>query len=60
MKVAVVGGTAGFGYGLVLRLAKLGEEVVIGSRQRDKAQSTAQRVKEVVGADARVTGAENS
>lgn len=59
MRVAVVGGTAGFGYGLAVRLAKVGEEVVIGSRQAEKAHGAAKRVLETVGADVRVTGTEN-
>lgn len=60
MLVAVVGGTAGLGYGLALRLARVGEEVVIGSRQVEKAQNAAQRVSGTVGSDARVSGTENS
>ena len=37
MKVAVVGGTGDFGLALALRLAEAGEEVVIGSRDAERA-----------------------
>ena len=35
--IAVIGGTGDQGFGLVLRWAKAGEKVVIGSRQLQKA-----------------------
>lgn len=35
--IAIVGGTAGLGFGLAVRLAHLGESVLIGSRQAEKA-----------------------
>lgn len=41
MRVAVVGGTAGIGYGIALRLAKAGDEVVIGGRLAEKAERIA-------------------
>ena len=34
MKIAVVGGTGDFGLALAQRLAEVGEDVVIGSRER--------------------------
>ena len=37
MKVAVVGGTGDFGLALALRLAEAGEDVVIGSRDAERA-----------------------
>jgi NADPH-dependent F420 reductase len=37
VKIAVVGGTGDFGLGLALRLAEAGEEVVIGSRDAERA-----------------------
>ena len=42
MKVAIVGGTGAFGRALAKRLAELGgDEVVIGSRDAERAQATA-------------------
>jgi NADPH-dependent F420 reductase len=45
MRVAVVGGTAGIGYGIALRLAKAGDDVVIGGRQTEKSQRVAGEAK---------------
>jgi hypothetical protein len=59
MRVAIVGGTAGLGYGLALRLAKAGDEVVIGSRQAEKAQGAAERARDAVGPSCSVEGAAN-
>jgi NADPH-dependent F420 reductase len=39
MKVAVVGGTGSFGRAVAIRLVELGEEVVIGSRDAERAQA---------------------
>lgn len=44
MKVGIVGGTAGLGYGLALRLATAGVPVTIGSRQADRAAEIAGKV----------------
>ena len=44
MKVAVVGGTGPFGSALARRLVEAGTEVVIGSRDPDKAAATAAEV----------------
>lgn len=41
MKVAIIGGTGPQGKGLALRLAKAGMSVIIGSRDAEKAQETA-------------------
>lgn len=49
MKVAIVGGTAGLGYGIGLRLAKAGDEVVIGSRTPEKAVAAADAISERIG-----------
>ncbi|MGH2703848.1 MAG: NADPH-dependent F420 reductase [Actinomycetota bacterium] len=59
MRVAIVGGTAGLGYGLAMRLAKAGDEVVIGSRQTEKAEGAAERAREAVGPSCSVEGAAN-
>jgi len=49
MRIAIVGGTGGMGYGLAVRLAAAGQDVVIGSRSADRAQAAAQRVKGLLG-----------
>ncbi|HWD71127.1 MAG TPA: NADPH-dependent F420 reductase [Actinomycetota bacterium] len=49
MRIAIVGGTGGLGYGLAVRLAAAGQDVVIGSRSADRAQAAAQRVKTLLG-----------
>ncbi len=55
MKVAVLGGTGSFGRALAGRLAAVGEdEVVIGSRDAERARSTAQEL-----GGGRVSGATN-
>jgi NADPH-dependent F420 reductase len=45
VRIAIVGGTGGLGYGLALRLALAGQDVVIGSRQADRAAAAAERVR---------------
>jgi NADPH-dependent F420 reductase len=49
MRIAIVGGTAGLGYGLAVRLAGAGQDVVIGSRSADRAQVAADRVTAALG-----------
>jgi 8-hydroxy-5-deazaflavin:NADPH oxidoreductase len=56
--VAVVGATGDLGFGLALRWAKAGIEIVIGSRAAERAESAAARLKERV-PDARVSGLVN-
>jgi 8-hydroxy-5-deazaflavin:NADPH oxidoreductase len=56
--VTIVGGTGALGFGLALRLAREGVEVVIGSRDAGRAREAAERVRERV-ADAVVRGLEN-
>lgn len=46
--VPIVGGTGALGYGLALRLARAGREVVIGSRDAQRAAAAAQRVAKAV------------
>jgi NADPH-dependent F420 reductase len=51
---AILGGTGDLGFGLALRLAQAGVPVVIGSRDAERAEAAAARVRETVpGADAR-------
>jgi hypothetical protein len=60
MTIAVVGGTGKEGFGLVLRLAKAGERVVIGSRAEERGVASAEKARQALGSDARVEGAENA
>jgi len=57
--IAVIGGTGDQGFGLVLRWAKAGEKVVIGSRQQQKAELAAQKANDILGSKAGVSGMEN-
>jgi NADPH-dependent F420 reductase len=57
--VPIIGGTGAFGFGLALRLAQVGTPVVIGSRDRGRAEEAAGRVRERV-PDAQVEGLENA
>ncbi len=58
-KIAIVGGAGELGFGLALRWAKAGVEIVIGSRDGAKADDAAKRVKAVV-PGANVSGFENA
>ena len=60
MRVAVVGGTGDFGLALARRLAEAGDEVVIGSRDAERAQATARETGAAAGAvnEEAVAGAE--
>lgn len=46
MKVSVLGGTGPAGAGLAARLASVGVEVVVGSRQRDRARQTCDEIEQ--------------
>ena len=58
--IAVIGGTGDQGFGIVLRLAKAGEKLVIGSRLQQKAEDAAKRAREILGENVTVSGMENS
>jgi len=58
--VAVIGGTGDQGFGLALRLAKAGENVIIGSRQRLKAEEAVRRARETLGLEYYIRGMENA
>ena len=49
MKIAVLGGTGQLGKGLALRLASVGYDVVIGSRDIKKAEDKAEEYSKIVG-----------
>lgn len=51
MKIAILGGTGEQGPGLALRWAKAGEEVIIGSRQKQKGERVAAELNRVLGKD---------
>lgn len=59
MRIAVVGGTGAEGFGLALRFAAAGHDVVIGSRDEAKAAEAVSRAKAILGADASMRGAVN-
>src|SRR5436853_2162455 len=58
--IAVLGGTGPEGFGLALRWTRAGESVIIGSRDSKRAQDAARRIKTAVGANANVSGEENT
>lgn len=49
MAIVIVGGTGNLGFGIGYRLAMAGEDIVIGSRQQEKAQEAADRMNEMTG-----------
>lgn len=59
MVIGFIGGTGPEGLGLAARFCLAGEEVIIGSRDRSRAEEAARKVQERV-PDARISGAENS
>jgi len=58
--IAVLGGTGPEGFGLALRWAQAGETVIIGSRDAKRAQEAANKIKQRVGANAKISGDENA
>ena len=56
-KVAVIGGTGAEGFGLASRWARAGIEIVIGSRDEERAENAATKLKDLVGG--KVSGLEN-
>ncbi|MBI3952265.1 MAG: NADPH-dependent F420 reductase [Acidobacteria bacterium] len=58
MKIAIIGGTGKEALGLALRLARIGEEIIIGSRQQQKAEQKAAELNQHL-AQPRVRGLEN-
>jgi len=58
--IAVLGGTGPEGFGLALRWAQAGETVIIGSRDAKRAQDAAEKIKQRVGANAKISGNENA
>ena len=58
MKIAILGGTGEQGPGLALRWAKAGEEVIIGSRQKEKGEKVAVELNQELGREL-IRGADN-
>ena len=58
--VAVIGGTGPEGRGLALRWARAGVDIIIGSRDEQRARKAAAEIQTQCGGKARVEGAENS
>ncbi len=58
MKTAVIGGTGNMGFGLAMRMARLGHEVIIGSRTAEKALDAASKIL-ALEPEAKVCGMEN-
>jgi len=56
--IPIIGGTGALGYGLAVRLARAGQQIVIGSRKPDRAEEAATRLREAV-PGAEVEGVEN-
>jgi 8-hydroxy-5-deazaflavin:NADPH oxidoreductase len=59
MDVGVVGGTAGEGFGLALRLGLAGHHVVIGSRSEERGEAAAVKARELLGGAGDVEGTSN-
>lgn len=49
MNIVIVGGTGDLGFGLGYRWAKAGHQIVIGSRQKERAMEAAGRINEMTG-----------
>jgi NADPH-dependent F420 reductase len=58
--IAVLGGTGPEGFGLALRWAQAGETVIIGSRDAKRAQDAAEKIKQRVGSNAKISGDANA
>ena len=55
----MIGGTGDEGFGLALRLARAGHNVVIGSRSEERGAQAAERARELLGGDIPVDGTAN-
>jgi NADPH-dependent F420 reductase len=58
--IAILGGTGPAGMGLALRWARAGETIIIGSRDPQRAQESALKIKQQAGNGTQVSGVENS
>jgi len=60
LPIAILGGTGPAGLGLALRWARAGETIIIGSRNAERAQEAATKIKARLGGKADIIGQENS
>jgi NADPH-dependent F420 reductase len=58
--IAVIGGTGPAGLGLALRWARAGETVIIGSRDAQRAQQAADKIRQKAGTETNITGTDNA
>jgi 8-hydroxy-5-deazaflavin:NADPH oxidoreductase len=58
--IGILGGTGPEGSGLAYRWARAGEEILIGSRDAQRAEEAAKSLRERIGASAKIAGADNS
>ena len=58
--IAILGGTGPAGMGLALRWARAGENIIIGSRNAERAQAAASQIRQRVDANANISGAVNA
>jgi 8-hydroxy-5-deazaflavin:NADPH oxidoreductase len=58
--IAILGGTGPAGLGLALRWARAGEDIIIGSRSKERAEAAAAGIRDRVGTGAKVAGMTNS
>ena len=59
-RVGILGGTGPEGSGLAYRWARAGEEIVIGSRDAQRAMETAAQLRTRIGGSAKIEGADNA
>jgi len=59
-KIGILGGTGPEGSGLAYRWALAGEEIVIGSRDAQRAAETSAQLRTRIGASAKIEGADNA
>ena len=57
--IAIIGGTGPAGTGLALRWARAGETIILGSRDANRAQQTAEKINQRVGPHAKISGLGN-
>ena len=58
-KIAILGGTGKEGKGLAYRWAKAGYQIIIGSRNKEKADAAVNDLKEILGGHYEISGATN-